>query len=300
MTTATKQSVRRSKQKARRIATPVAEPPAPDQPPASEVAEPPVLSEPVAPAQQVAPTMAIDEPNPPTDEESEEESGQQPDSTIPGTRNYDRREQRIYLGELADKVNGLDDAEEPFASYMVEFKITPALRTELKTQIETCHNLVADRRQKMADKMAAIDQMRRQRRELTLLNSTYRQLARTVIIDPAGRRALALDIRFPAKTRLYIDLTREIVRASRQDPYATLLATVEIDETYLDDIEARVNVLEMLYEARQRASHAAVQATNTRDEGFRTLHQFARVLTVRMNALLRTHPEIPRPMGFDE
>lgn len=300
MTTATKSSVRRRKQKARRVAPPVVEPPAPDQPPASEVAKPPSPSEPVAPDQQVAPTMAIDEPNPPTDEEGEGESGQQPDSSVPGTRNYDRLDQRIYLGELADKLDGLENAEEPFATYMLDFKITPALRSEITTQIETCHDLVATRRQRMADKMAAIEQMRRQRRELAVLNSTHRQLARTVVVDPAGRRALALDIRFPAKTRLYIDLTRETSGASRQEPYATLLATVGIDAAFLDDIEARVDVLEMLYEARQRASHAAVQATNARDEGFRTLHQLARVLTVRMNALLRTHPEIPRPMGFEE
>lgn len=114
------------------------------------------------------------------------------------------------------------------------------------------------------------------------------------------RRALGLDIRFPDKTRLYIDLTREIVRASRQEPYATLLANIEIDEAYLDDIEARVDVLEMLYGARQRASHAAVQATNARDEGFRNPRQLARVLTARMNALLRTHPEIARRIGFEE
>ena len=299
MTTATKKSVHRRKQKARRVAAHVVEPPAPDQP-TNGIAEPSSLSEPSAPAQQVAPTMAIDEPNPPTNEESEGESSQPPDSSIPGTRNYDRREQRIYLAKLADILDGLNNAGEPLPTYLIEFKITPSLRSELATQIDACHGLIATRRQKMADKMAAIDQMRRQRREVTVLTSTYRQLARTVITDPAGRRALGLDMRLPAKVRLYIDFMREIVGASRQEPYATLLATVQIDSAYLDDIEARVGVLETLYEARQHASYAAVQATNARDEGFRILHQVARLLTLRMNALLRTHPELPRPLGFEE
>lgn len=223
-----------------------------------------------------------------------------PPPSPPKQRRYDRLDQRLFLGRVDDKLGSLDNAVEPLSTFLPDFKITPTFRSELAAQVTVCRGRVAGRRQATADEFAAVGQMKQQRKIVYDNMSSLRQMARTIIIDPAGQRALALDVRLPHKTRLLIDLSRESLNACRQEPYITLLATVQIDEAQLDDITASITVLEMLYDARQRAGFAATQATTARNENFQILHQMVRLLTLRMNALLRTHPEIPRPMGFEE
>lgn len=217
----------------------------------------------------------------------------------PRTRHTQSAEQATTAAAVGAMLAGLQAAGEPLHALLEHEGITAACIVDCTAQ----HAAALAAREARQQAMAA------QRQAVAALNAAFdhahwgvmalRQVARTVFTDAAAHTALGLNEELPQSPALFVNEARRVLAAAQQAPYAAALAAVAYSTPRLQEMQDEVDAVETAYVARLVAEGQALQATGVRNAEFARMNRLARRVRVQVNALLRRHPEVARPAGFD-
>jgi len=217
----------------------------------------------------------------------------------PRTRHTQSAEQATTAAAVGEMLAGLQAAGEPLRALLEHDGITAACIADCTAQ----HVAALAARDARQQAMAA------QRQAVAALNAAFdhahwgimalRQVARTVFSDAAAHTALGLNEEFPQSPTLFVNEARRVLAVAQQAPYAAALAAVAYSTPRLQEMQDEIDAVEAAYVARLVAEGQALQATGVRNAEFAKMNRLARRVRVQVNALLRRHPEVARPAGFD-
>lgn len=215
------------------------------------------------------------------------------------TRHTQSAEQATATAAVGVMLAGLEAAGEPLHSLLEHDGITAACIADCKAQ----HAVALAAREARQQAIVA------EKQAVATLNAAFdhahcgvmalRQVARTVFSDVAAHTALGLNEELPQSPALFVNEARPVLAAAQQAPYAAPLAAVAYSAPRLQEMQDEVDAVEAAYVARLVAERQALQATGVRNAEFATMNRLARRVRVQVNALVRRHPEVDRPAGFD-
>lgn len=217
----------------------------------------------------------------------------------PRTRHAQSAEQAVTAAAVGEMLAGLQAAGEPLHALLEHDGITAACIADCTAQ----HAVALTARDARQQAMAA------ERQAVAALNAAFdhahwgvmalRQVARTVFTDAAAHTALGLNEEFPQSPTLFVNEARRVLAVAQQAPYAAALAAVAYSAPRLQEMLDEVDAVETAHVARLVAERQALQATGVRNAEFAKMNRLARRVRVQVNALLRRHPEVAQPAGFD-
>ncbi len=220
----------------------------------------------------------------------------------PVERNLQSIEIQDFLAESDDTLAGLEEVGEPMASLLPANGITEERLAGVRDHYDAAQGAVGARGDAMAAESRATIVLQNGLRQATIGMSALRQIGRTLfpdaVADRDARLALQLDKPMPDRITHFVDRSRKVLAAARQEAHAPRLAAAGYDAERLDGLEALIDALDLLYRARRQARQAAVDATTTRNATVAELRTAMRQLRVEVAAILRAHPEVNPPADF--
>ena len=268
--------------------------------PPAETAPKTEAAPPVEPAPEAEAKATAEAPAPSATGESGETEEQPPKTPVPHSPQSEAIQK--FLAESDDRLAGLEDAEEPLASLLPAAGISVERLAGVRDLYGAAQGSVTARGGAMVAEITATIDMQRARQQATIGMSAFRQVSRTIfpdaIVDRDARLALLLDAPMPDDVTIFVDRSRDVLAAARQDGRAVRLAAGGYDSQRLDALEALIDALDLLYRARRQAHRAAVDATTARNAAVGDLRTAMRQLRVEVAALLRAHPEVNPPADF--
>ena len=270
----------------------------------AEQAEPPEQTAPVVPGGAVAGATvgeaATPAPQASTAPQAQEEPTDPPPPPPeePVVVHRQSQEQLAVLEEMTLALEGLADVDDAFRALMADHGLTPERLAAALVLNQSAYAAVAARRQADALVSAASAAQRNAYRQCRTAVVAYRQVARTVIRDEAGRIALGLDEPLPGTLLTFAAATAESLEAAATEPYVTLLAIVGYDAERIASLQALLAAFNLLAAQHRAALKAAERATAARDAAVNEVRVVLRQIKAEVYALLRRYPFLSTPTGF--
>ncbi len=217
----------------------------------------------------------------------------------PRTRHTQSAEQATATASVGVMLVGLEMAGEPLHSLLEHDGITAACIVDCKAQHAVALTAREARQQAMVAEKQAMATLTAAFDHAHCGVMALRQVARTVFTGAAAYTALGLNEELPQSPVLFVNETRRVLAAAQQAPFAAALASVAYSAPRLQEMAEEIDAVETAYFARGEAEHQARQATTVRNGEYAKLNQLARRVRVQVSAVLRRHPEVARPAGFD-
>lgn len=209
-----------------------------------------------------------------------------------------RMDQAALVAEVGAMLEGLQVCDPALQARMDDHGITTACvatctihHAAALEATEARQQAIAVERQTVGDLNAAVVQAR-----TSIM--TLRQVARTVFNSQAAAVALGLNDEMSRATALFVNEARRTLTAAQQPPYSAVLATVAYGPARLQEMVTEVEAVETAHTTRLVAQRRAVEATEVRDQAMLRLGRAAHQVRLQVVAILRHHPELPRPVGF--
>ena len=279
----------------------VAAPPAPV--PATTAAAPVLEPDPAVVAPVPAPATAAVVPAPvPGPAATEEPPPPEEPVKPPITHSRQSEKMRRFLAATDDRLTGVEMVGEPLSSLLVAHRITPQCLAGLRGLYAGAQAAMNGRDDAILAEAQTIIDMQRALRQMTVVFGAFRHVGRILFPDPVTDRtaqlAFYLDDGIPESINLMIDRAHSVLAAARQEPQASRLAPAGYDSERLDEIEALVDALDLLYKARRQARQVAIDMTAVRNATVAELRTAMHQLRVEVAAILRAHPEVNAPADF--
>jgi len=201
------------------------------------------------------------------------------------------QQQLAHLDEMEALLEDLGGADEPRRLIMLENKLTPALLAEDAALLARARETISERRLATAAEKAAVDRQTAAFYQVRSAVGAFRQVARTVILDEAGRIALGLDERSSHKMTAFAKAAADSLAVAQQEPYASALALVGYDEERMAGIMTLIATFNQQAAQRRAAQKAAKRATEVRDAAVRAVCVALHQLKVEVGALARRYPQ---------
>ena len=227
-----------------------------------------------------------------------------PEEPVKPPIKHSRQSEKIrrYLAATDDRLTGLEMVGEPMSSLLVAHRITAQRLAGLRSLYANSQAAVNGRDDAMLAEAQTVIDMQRALRQMTVAFGAFRHVGRILFPDPVADRtaqlAFYLDDGIPESINLLIDRAHSVLAAARQEPQASRLAPAGYDSERLDEIEALVDALDLLYKARRQARQVAIDMTVVRNETVAELRTAMHQLRVEVAAILRAHPEVNAPADF--
>lgn len=206
--------------------------------------------------------------------------------------------QARVVAEVGQMLEGLRTCDAALQAHLAENGITAACVTNCTALHAAALAATEARQQAMAAERAAVTALEAAMAQALTSIMTLRQVARTVFKGQAAAVALGLNDEMPRMAGLFINEARRTLAAAQQAPYTATLATVAYEAERVQEIETEVDAVEAALAVREAAQGRAMAATNARDLAMMQLRRGAHQLRLQVKAVLRRHPEWPRPGGF--
>ena len=254
-----------------------------------------------APAQAVSTVRAVvtaqSEPAP-SPSATEEPTAPPPRAEEPTVVHRQSQKQLAVLEEMTLVLEGLADVDDAFRALMAAHGLTPARLAAALVLTQSAYAAVGVRRQ--ADSAVALTAARQRAawHHSRTAVVAFRQVARTIIQDEAGRIALAIDERLPYAHVAFATTVTEGLDGAEIEPYATLLAGAGYDAERIAELRALLAAFTLLATQHRAAQKAAERATAARDAAVNEVRVALRQIKAEVVALLRRYPHLSTPTSF--
>ncbi|MCO5211255.1 MAG: hypothetical protein M9936_16300 [Caldilinea sp.] len=205
---------------------------------------------------------------------------------------------QLLLIEVQALIDGASSAPDPLPALLESYGIDDAYLAACRAACAALDGAIADRRQAMADKVAAVARQALADATARRIYAGLRKVARTVLRTSPEQIALGLDEEASGDTALFLAGARHAVAAAQQEPYASRLAAATWNAERLALAGATLDALAAAMLARQEAEQVAIEATRARNAAAVKVRRCARQLRVAIELLLGQHPELSRPVWF--
>jgi hypothetical protein len=195
-------------------------------------------------------------------------------------------------------LDGLDGVDEAFRTAMTAAGLGPDFLADAATKLIKAEQAVDARHEAQARAMAQTEVLAEDDYQARAAYSAFRQVARLVVTNGAGRMALKLDERVPQGLAGFRHHAETALSAAEEEPYASQLAAATFGPERIAALRGMLAGLLEAADAQAEAQHAARHATAVRDVMVRDALLAGRQIRVEVSVLLRRYRHLSAPQGF--